>query len=41
MDKHHIYKTWADTTAIEFNKSVQLQWPVILHETGGWKCSRK
>lgn len=33
MDKHHIYKTWAGTTAIEFNKIAQLQWAVILYGT--------
>lgn len=35
MDKHHIYKPWADMTAIEFNKTVQPQWAVILYGAGG------
>ena len=30
MDKHHIYKTWADISTIEYNKTVQRQRAVIL-----------
>lgn len=35
MDKQHIYKTRADTSAIQFNKTVPLQRAVILYGTGG------